>query len=52
MFRILNLLLDVFCIVGMAVCAIGLVVYVAAALAIVDAEKIARGIEHWLHGER
>lgn len=49
MFRILNLLLDVISIVGMAVSVVCLAVYVAAALAMVNAGDVMQKIDEWLH---
>lgn len=48
-YKILNFLLDAICLIGMAVCGIGLLLYIAAALAVVNAEDIMRRIDEWIH---
>lgn len=49
MIKIINLILDVFCIAGVMICAIGLVIYVAAAAAVANAGDISSHMDKWLH---
>lgn len=49
MIKVLDIILDIICIIGVVFCAVGLVLYIAAVIAVANANDIWDKINEWLH---